>query len=510
MKKIYDALSVAIDNIDRKYYEDAAEFLPIDSNVFSRHYSINEEELTEMKTEPKKTNRISKIAAVAASFVCIAAVSVFVIMNNKVQMLDDLSSSSYESSTNSNENSTNISESNTSISENNSYEYVTVENAYNMENIPNTEDFDTSQMLVNKINVEKLYSFSTEVAPILSQKEIIENFKNRVKENVGENYNEDELQVMSVKDAKTGEFLDNGTGPLSIFEDKILSGEYEYVMLFYEQMDEYDENNKLITQYYGNNTLMTGDVIAELKGKGRDLYKQISGDYDGTGGLVAVVSLPEKKRVFLGESDGEALSERINFSDKEVTVEEMIKSVEKNISENIVYGACDFDYKVSCFTITDDGNGRECASFSITPYFEGLPLLAYASRGRGVGSQNSPELHGENISHYMGEIGYVSSDSHDAFNFMNYGKVTEKTEIKGIIDLNTALNKVYKEKAPELKLDIYSANLKYARTSELNYFPVWQIVCVNKQQKDSVYVYLVDAETGETCMSIYNFLEYFK
>lgn len=504
MKKIHDALSVAIDSIDREYYEDAAKFLPIESNDFSRHFSINEEDLIEMKNDTKNTNHAMKIVAIAAAFICVAAVSVFLIMNNnKVQVLDDLSSGSYESSTN-------ISESNASISGNNSYDYVTVQNAYNIENIPNTEDFDTSDMIINKINVEKLYSFSTKSEPLLSQKEIIENFRNRVKENVGENYNEDELQVMSVKDAKTGEFIGESRAPLSLYEEQIISGEYEYVMLFYEQMDEYDENNKLTTQYYGNNTIATGDVTAELKGKGRDLYKQISGDYDGTGGLVAVVSLPVKKRVFLGESDGEALSERINFSDKEVAVEEMIKSVEKIISENIVYGACDFDYKVSSFTITDDGNGRECASFSITPYFEGLPLLAYASRGRGVGSQNSPELHGEGINYYMGEIGYVNSDSHDAFNFANYGKVTEKTEIKGIIDLNTALNKVYKEKAPELKLDIYSANLKYARTSELNYFPVWQIVCVNKQQKDSVYVYLVDAETGETCMSIYNFLEYFK
>lgn len=504
MKKIYDALSVAIDSIDREYYEDAAEFLPIESNEISRCYFINEEDLVEMKSEAKKTSNIAKIVAVAAAFICVAAVSVFLIMNNnKVQVLDDLSSGSYESSTN-------ISESNASISGNNSYDYVTVQNAYNMENIPNTEDFDTSQMLVNKINVEKLYSFSTEVAPILSQKEIIENFRNRVKENVGENYNEDELQVMSVKDAKTGEFIGESRAPLSLYEEQIISGEYKYVLLFYEQMDKYDENNKLITQYYGNNTLMTGDVIAELKGKGRDLYKQLSGDYSGTGGIVAVVSLPEKKRIFLGESGNEALSEKIIFSDKAVTVEEMIKSVEKNIYENIVYGACDFDYKVSGFTITDAGNGKECASFSIAPYFEGLPLLAYGNRGRTVAHENDPSLRGEGIEYYMGEIGYVSSDSHDAFNFMNYGKVTEKTEIKGIIDLNTALNKVYKEKAPELKLDIYSANLKYARTSELNYFPVWQIVCVNKQQKDSVYVYLVDAETGETCMSIYNFLEYFK
>lgn len=69
MKKIYDALSVAIDNIDRKYYEDAAEFLPIDSNVFSRHYSINEEDLIEMKHEEKKISYIVKMIAIAAAFI---------------------------------------------------------------------------------------------------------------------------------------------------------------------------------------------------------------------------------------------------------------------------------------------------------------------------------------------------------------------------------------------------------------------------------------------------------
>ena len=507
MKELYDILTEAVDCIDQKYAEEAAESFSVKEQCSFGNITINAEDLIEMKKEVKKTNCLARIAAVAAAFMCVAVVSVFlVINNNKVQVLGNMESDS----SNSISDTSNISEGGTSIYENNSYDYVTVQNAYNMDNVPNTDNFDTSDMIVNKINVEKLYNFSAKMVPILSQKEIIENFKNRVKENVGENYIEDDLRVMSVKDAKTGELLENDTGPLYMFEDKIISGEYDYVLLYYEQMDEYDENNKLITYYYGNNTISTGDIIAELKGEGRDLYKQLSSDYNGTGGLVAVVSLPEKKRVFLGETDGEALSERINFSDKEIAVEEMIESVEKNITENIVYGACDFDYKVSGFTITDAGNGKECASFSIASYFEGLPLLSYGNRGRTVAYENAPSLRGEGIGYYMGEIGYVNSNSHDAFTMSNNGKVIEKKEINSIIDLSSALNKIYKEKATELKLDVYSANLKYAESSELNYFPVWQIVCVNKLQKNSVYVYLVDAETGETCMSIYNFLEYFK
>ena len=96
MKEINDILEVAIDGIDKKYYEDAAEFLPLQSSEKLRCYFVNEEDLVEMKNEPKKTNHIGKIVAVAAAFVCVVAVSVFLIMNNnKVQVLDDLSSSSY-------------------------------------------------------------------------------------------------------------------------------------------------------------------------------------------------------------------------------------------------------------------------------------------------------------------------------------------------------------------------------------------------------------------------------
>ena len=66
MKKIYDALSVAIDSIDRKYYEDAAELLPAED--LTGEY-LNAEDFIEMKSEEKKTNHIMKIVVIAAAFI---------------------------------------------------------------------------------------------------------------------------------------------------------------------------------------------------------------------------------------------------------------------------------------------------------------------------------------------------------------------------------------------------------------------------------------------------------
>ncbi|MBQ8790418.1 MAG: hypothetical protein IJZ51_03815 [Ruminiclostridium sp.] len=135
MKKIYDALSVAIDSIDRKYYEDAAELLPAED--LTGEY-LNAEDFIEMKGEEKKINHIAKIVAVAAAFICVAAVSVFLIMNNnKVQVLDGLSSGSYESSTNSNENSTNMSENNFSTINSVKDDFEKITNSLKLQNFDN-------------------------------------------------------------------------------------------------------------------------------------------------------------------------------------------------------------------------------------------------------------------------------------------------------------------------------------------------------------------------------------
>ncbi len=88
MKTIYDAMTEAIDGIDEKYLIKTAKCFHLPKENAKRDITINAEDLIEMKKQIKKSNLIAKIAAVAAAFVCVAAVSVFLIMNNnKVQVL---------------------------------------------------------------------------------------------------------------------------------------------------------------------------------------------------------------------------------------------------------------------------------------------------------------------------------------------------------------------------------------------------------------------------------------
>ncbi len=93
MKEIYNILAIAIDSIDKEFSEDAAECLPLKNSKELRCYSVNAEDLIEMKKQIKKSNYIARVVAIAASFVCVVAVSVFLIMNNnKVQVLGGASS----------------------------------------------------------------------------------------------------------------------------------------------------------------------------------------------------------------------------------------------------------------------------------------------------------------------------------------------------------------------------------------------------------------------------------
>lgn len=97
MKELHDILASAMDYLDEEYSAEAAECFSLKSSKDLVYHSINSEELIEMKNETKKTSNIAKIVAVAAAFMCVVAVSVFLIMNNnnKVPVLDG--SSAFES-----------------------------------------------------------------------------------------------------------------------------------------------------------------------------------------------------------------------------------------------------------------------------------------------------------------------------------------------------------------------------------------------------------------------------
>lgn len=97
---MYDLIKNAITDIDQEYIEEASLCLPEKFEGTSRQITINAEDLIEMKKEVKKTNCLARIAAVAAAFMCVAVVSVFlVINNNKVQVLDDNKSDLSQSET---------------------------------------------------------------------------------------------------------------------------------------------------------------------------------------------------------------------------------------------------------------------------------------------------------------------------------------------------------------------------------------------------------------------------
>ena len=94
MKTIYDVMTQAIDGIDEKYLEKTAECLSVPKKASKRSVIINSEELVEMKDKSKKSDFIAKIVAVAAAFVCVIAVFVFLIVNNnnKVPVLGNMES----------------------------------------------------------------------------------------------------------------------------------------------------------------------------------------------------------------------------------------------------------------------------------------------------------------------------------------------------------------------------------------------------------------------------------
>lgn len=98
MKTIYDAMTEAIDGIDEKYLIKTAKSFHLPKENAKRDITINAEDLVEMKKEIKKTNRLAKITAVAAAFICVMTVAIlFVVNNNKVQVLGSISSDYNES-----------------------------------------------------------------------------------------------------------------------------------------------------------------------------------------------------------------------------------------------------------------------------------------------------------------------------------------------------------------------------------------------------------------------------
>ncbi len=96
--KYNDILAEAMDNLDEKYATETAKcFVDTDKTV-TRDISIDAENLIETNIQPKKSNHIAKFAAIAAAFVCVAAVSGFFIINgNKVQVQGTLSDSAESS-----------------------------------------------------------------------------------------------------------------------------------------------------------------------------------------------------------------------------------------------------------------------------------------------------------------------------------------------------------------------------------------------------------------------------
>ena len=96
---MYEIIKNTINDIDEKFIEEASSCLPEKfSNESKKQITINAEDLVEMKKQIKKSNLIAKIAGIAAAFVCVAAVSVFFIMNNNgVQVLGGITSDYNES-----------------------------------------------------------------------------------------------------------------------------------------------------------------------------------------------------------------------------------------------------------------------------------------------------------------------------------------------------------------------------------------------------------------------------
>ena len=87
MKELHDIIASAIDYLDEEYSVEAADCFPLKKSGTLRQSFVNAEDLVEMKLKSKKSGFIAKIVAVAAAFVCVAAVSVFLIVNiNKHQV----------------------------------------------------------------------------------------------------------------------------------------------------------------------------------------------------------------------------------------------------------------------------------------------------------------------------------------------------------------------------------------------------------------------------------------
>ena len=93
MKELHDIIASAIDYLDEEYSVEAADCFPLKKSGTLRQSFVNAEDLVEMKIKSKKSGFIAKIVAVAAAFVCVATVSVFLIVNNnKVQVLGNMES----------------------------------------------------------------------------------------------------------------------------------------------------------------------------------------------------------------------------------------------------------------------------------------------------------------------------------------------------------------------------------------------------------------------------------
>ncbi len=96
--KYDNILAQAMDNLDEKYAIETAKCFVDTDKGSARDISVDAENLIETNIQSKKSNHIAKFAAIAAAFVCVAAVSGFFIMNgNKVQVQGTLSDSAESS-----------------------------------------------------------------------------------------------------------------------------------------------------------------------------------------------------------------------------------------------------------------------------------------------------------------------------------------------------------------------------------------------------------------------------
>lgn len=396
---------------------------------------------------------------------------------------------------------------------------VPIDAAFDVSDLPNNEYFNTSDIIIGEKPEGPLYTFNVGLKTDLSQKEIIDKFKSTVREAVGENFDEKQIELGVIYDAETGEEVgDPFKNKLYQYESEIIDSKYTFVTVSYLQGQVGSETENL--PYYLFCCTSLGDMINWAGHGARDIYIEKT-DAENTPGMLAVSSFPVIKQYYKSELTQEVLDAEISLSDGKFSLGEIIEKTEKFIKDNVVLSKNDFDLSVSTVTIADLQNGNQGLEFSITPYYEGIPLCDYKNAFNVSSDSQDPYLRDKEIYYHMATATLISAEEPDAMIVPPVGCITsDKKEVKEIVSLKTALELVSEEAASRLILDVYSVRLKYVKLCDENAtddekryecIPVWEIVCPCKNSSDDdVLVYLVDAQTGELSLVVYSNLNYFK